>query len=249
MIQSMGGQASAMGLPQVTVGQIMQSMGYVFSGDYENAMKSMINATMDPNGMNVVSTYQASEICTDCTLLAAKTDLVYDDSKRADVSTGVYLHHLTSLNLADKPVAAWLNLCPKSHTTFNGVDYFASIPETVVGPLQPIAMATVDEYTQWFTTPDGKFPSGHYLGTKDRFFLQAEAINYLKTPQNIYIEMDLEYVQGKAGKHATFSPISVTGTFITNQKRIITDNEQAAAIRLGLLDVGRQVISPVRNLL
>jgi hypothetical protein len=210
----MGGQLNGMGVPHITLGQMFKSWGYVHTGEYEKALKAMINVTLDPNGLNVISTYKADAICTDCTVLAAKTDLVYANGTRADTSHGVYLHHLTNMNLGDKPVAAWLNLCPKSQTTYMGVDITSFVGETVVGPLQPIAMATVDEYTQWFTSPDGKFPSGHYIDPTDRFFVQAEAINYRNEPQEIYLQMDLEWVKGKAGKHATFSPISVTGRSI-----------------------------------
>lgn len=211
VLASLGGQITGMGLPQVTVRQLLQSMGYAFFGKYEEAMKSMINATMDPNGLSVVSTYKANEICDDCSIIAAKTDLVYEDGKRADPSTGVYLHHLGNMNLGEKPVSAWINICSSNQTTLFGVDITSFLPDTVISPFQPISMATVDEYTQWFTTKDGEFPSGHYVDPSDRFFIQAEALNYLQVPQQIYIQVDLEYVPGKVEKHATWTPLSVTG--------------------------------------
>ena len=99
------------------------------------------------------------------------------------------------------------------------MDLAESLPVTLVGPYQPLHVATLDEYTQWFTSPDGKFDSCVYVTLKDRFFMQGEVINYNPKPQDVYIQMDMEYVDGKVGQYATTTPVSVTGTFITPKHR------------------------------
>jgi hypothetical protein len=210
LIKTMGGSISGMGIPNVKMGDIYSSLGYIYSGDYEKAMTSMSNVTLDPNGINILRTFNEG-MCSDCTILGVKADFVFDDGKRADIENGIYLHHASTLNLGSKPVAAWLNLCPTSQTTFLGQDVTANIPTTIVGPLQPLAMAAVDEYTQWYTTPDGKYDSGMYIDPKDRFFFQAELINYKAVAQEVYFQIDMEWVDGKVGRHATYTPISVTG--------------------------------------
>jgi hypothetical protein len=213
LIKTMGG-GSALGLPQIKMRDIYASMGYMWNHDYEKAMASMVNVTLDPNGLSIVRTF-GDGICTDCTILAAKTDFVFEDGKRADVSEGVYLHHLTSMNLGGKPFSTWVNICPTRQTTIFGQDITKNIPTTIVGGMQLFSLAGVDEFTQYFTTPDGSFNSGRYIDPKDRFFFQAEVINYKKVPQQLYVQMDLEWVQGKAEKHATWTPVSVTGKFFT----------------------------------
>ena|ERR1700712_1672351 len=147
LISSMGGTVSGMGVPHIKLGDIFSSLGYLWNGDYEKAMAAVIDTTLDPSGINIVRTFKEG-VCSDCTILAAKTDIVFADGKRADVSEGVYLHHLTNMNLGSKDVAAWLNLCPTSQTTILGYDITQNIPTTIRGPFQPLAMATVDEYTQ-----------------------------------------------------------------------------------------------------
>jgi hypothetical protein len=210
VIKTMGGSISGMGIPNVKMSDIYSSLGYIYTGDYEHAMSSLSNVTLDPNGINILRTI-TSGICSNCTILGVKADFVFEDGKRADIENGVYLHHASTLNLGAKPVAAWLNLCPTSQTTFFGKDITANIPTTIVGPLQPLAMAAVDEYVQWYTTPDGKFDSGMYIDARDKFFFQAELVNYKMVSQDVYFQIDAEWVEGKVGTHATYTPISVTG--------------------------------------
>lgn len=50
---------------------------------------------MDPNGF-IVSLTVREGLCTNCTVLAGKADITFDDGARADVSRGVYLHHILS---------------------------------------------------------------------------------------------------------------------------------------------------------
>jgi hypothetical protein len=215
LIKSMGGAISGMGIPNIKMGDLYSSLGYIYNGDYERAMVSLSNVTMDANGINILRTL-GEGLCSNCTLLGVKADFVFDNGKRADVENGIYLHHASTLNLGSKPVAAWLNLCPTRQTTFFGQDITRNIPTTIVGPLQPLAMAAVDEYIQWYTTPDGKYDSGLYIDPRDRFFMQAELINYKKVAQEVYFQIDMEWVEGKVGKHATYTPISVTGIVLAN---------------------------------
>lgn len=68
----------------------------------------------------------------------------------------------------------------------------------------------VNEYTTWYTTPDGKMDSGYYV--KDNTFaVQSEVVNYKDTPQQVYLTLDLEYLPGKVGRDSLFTLLTVTG--------------------------------------
>ena len=71
----------------------------------------------------------------------------------------------------------------------------------------------MDEFKQRFLTVDStsKLQSGHYLGNDDKTFFQGELINYTKTPQRLYLQIDVEYMPGKQGNGAFVSFSSVTG--------------------------------------
>jgi hypothetical protein len=51
---------------------------------------------MDPNVFPFSRTMYGG-ICSDCTVLGAKTDIVFEDETRADIINGVYLHHLIAM--------------------------------------------------------------------------------------------------------------------------------------------------------
>jgi hypothetical protein len=49
--------------------------------------------------------------------------------------------------------------------------------------------------------------------------MQAEMINYLPTEQTVFIEADLEYMQGKVGKDAVSGGGSATGKFVPQSEK------------------------------
>jgi hypothetical protein len=77
-------------------------------------------------------------------------------------------------------------------------------------------IGSVDEFRQLYTTPDGKFDSGFYLGNNDRILLAAEVVNYRREPQPLYIQIDIEYQDGQPTQQAVTSISSVTGMIRLN---------------------------------
>ena len=75
------------------------------------------------------------------------------------------------------------------------------------------AFGAVDEFRQYFTTPDGKLDSGFYRGKDDFIFTQAELINIRPEPIKVYLQFDVEFVPGKARRIASTSFASATGMF------------------------------------
>lgn len=61
-----------------------------------------------------------------------------------------------------------------------------------------------------YTTPDGKFPSGYYI-KDNRFLMQAEIVNYRREPQDVYIQIDMEYMEGQYGTDAQQFTLAATG--------------------------------------
>jgi hypothetical protein len=145
---------------------------------------------MDPNGFGLVKRLSTG-MCKDCTVLSGKTDVVFENGTRADLSSGVYLHHVVAMDVS-KPVPTFVNGCGSIASSFS-----------------PFLGGAVDGFTQYYTTPDGKFNSGYYI-KDDTFIMQAELVNYRKEPQKVYIQMDIEYVPGKVGSDATQSTLAAT---------------------------------------
>jgi hypothetical protein len=73
------------------------------------ALSALING-MDPNGISFIKNIEGG-FCKDCTVLTAKADVVFENGTRADISSGVYLHHVIFMNLG-KSQEPWVSPCP-----------------------------------------------------------------------------------------------------------------------------------------
>jgi hypothetical protein len=182
-------------------------------------MVDYLGSSMDPAGFGVLRSIDG-QICKDCTVLANQMDVVFEDGKRADVGSGVYLHHVITMDIAtDRKIAnnmvdSWVPFCGGMNSFIQGL---TSVASSVVGlfsqnfEVAVFGFGAVDEFKQLWTTPDGKFDSGYYLGKNDKMLMQAEIVNYNKISKSVYLQFDVEYVPGKVGKPAATSFITTTG--------------------------------------
>jgi hypothetical protein len=70
----------------------------LLSGDYALALAESLAKSLDPTGLSLIHTVKEG-MCKDCSVLAVKMDAVFENGTRADVSSGVYLHHIFSANI------------------------------------------------------------------------------------------------------------------------------------------------------
>jgi hypothetical protein len=145
---------------------------------------------MDPNGFGFVKKL-TSGLCKDCTVLKGRASVNFEDGKEAGVEDGVYIHHAVVVDVSKSPAPA-----------IPGCGGVGQSLSTFLG-------AGVDNFTQWYTTPDASFPAGYYV-KDDSFIMQAEFVNYKPTNQTVYVQLDYEYMQGKIGGDAAQFVISAT---------------------------------------
>lgn len=177
---------------------------------------------MDPDGFAFGRQLEGG-FCTDCTILAGKVDVVFENGTRADVANGVYLHHVIS-SITGKQPQVWASMCPKGATIALPAGLEKLIPAGL--DLSKIDLSkilgargggagfiggAVDEFTDLFTSKDGKIDSGYYVPKNIKTTMSGEIINYLKEPQDVYIQFDIEYVPGRASKEAIKAALSVEG--------------------------------------
>lgn len=194
----------------------MLDAGALLRLDVPLALAKFLGSTMDPDGFNVMNTIKG-DICQDCTVLAVKIDVVFENGTRADVSSGVYLHHVLSVNIApdrqlkSNMISGFSSFCGGSAVE-GAVTSLTDMLGVVTNSFQQavFGFGAVDEFTQWFTTPDGKFNSGFYLGKKDKMLMQAEIVNYRSEPQKVFLQFDVEYLPGKVGSEAVTAFTSTT---------------------------------------
>jgi hypothetical protein len=157
-----------------------------------------------------------SGYCTDCTVLAAQVDIVFENGTRADIVNGVYLHHLVAGmmgNTTGKGGGAWVDMCPKPKggAKASGLAGLLGSLGSSLGAGGTFVGGAVDEFVDYFTSVDGRVNSGYFIPANNRMFLSGEVINYLAVPQNVYVRLDIEWVPGKKGVDAIKTPINVEG--------------------------------------
>jgi hypothetical protein len=76
-------------------------MAAMLSGDFALALAEQLTASLDPEGLSVIHTVKEG-FCKECSVLAVKMDAVFENGTRADVSSGVYLHHIFSANIGER---------------------------------------------------------------------------------------------------------------------------------------------------
>ena len=152
---------------------------------------------MDPNSVQL--NRALTGFCTNCTVLYGKADTFYESGARAGFSEGIYVHHIVVVDLTKRSMPFYL--CKGQG------DFLGSFPAA------GFIVAGNDEAANYFTTPDGKFDSGYYIGQREMFAMQAEIINYKPTNQSVYITAEFEYLPGKISGFgdSTVSLLSVTG--------------------------------------
>jgi hypothetical protein len=115
-------------------------------------------------------------------VLGGQVTLEYENGTAANVGTGVYNHHVVIVNL-DKP---------------STVRQCTNIP---AAPMSEFFVAVNEDsgtgYSDLYTTPDGKFNSGYYVGSADKISMGAEFMNYRQFRQTVYVALEAEYMPGK----------------------------------------------------
>lgn len=179
-------------------------------------MAEYLGNSMDPLGFGVLRSI-SNEICSDCTVLASQIDVVDEAGTRASIDSGVYLHHALAIDVAtDRKVVStttndWTQFCEGFEIMQSAMQSQIKNPQDT--QIAVFSFGAVDEFKQFWTTKDGKFDSGYYLGANDKILLQAEMTNLSKGPKEVYLQFDVEYLPGKVGSPATTTFISTTSKF------------------------------------
>jgi hypothetical protein len=99
--------------------------------------------------------------------------------------------------------------CPESDTSYYPIGGLSRpVGMDIIGHVY--AAQAVENFTLWWTPPDGSVESGFY-SDGGPLIMGAEIVNYNPKNHTVYIAIDTEYSDGKHGKQAVTMPLSVTG--------------------------------------
>jgi len=162
--------------------------------------------SMDEHGQGFFDIISSGICEKDCTVIAGKTGLAFEDGTEAGPAQGIQIHHILTSDLSKSQNQA-VAYCATKNTTpsqkFNGTRFAKVIGAGFIGQGE-------DNGEIVFTSQDGSYPAGFQLGAKDRFILLGDYVNYNNVSKDVYVTMDLEYVDGWVGKDAVSALLSVT---------------------------------------
>jgi hypothetical protein len=151
-----------------------------FDGDlsHESPLSSF---SMDPSGTGWNAL--AADFPRDITILKSKADVVLEDFKtRADLDTGLYLHHLLFFDVT------------KKEPDVLGCGEFITYRQW---PLSLFMVGSSDVGSGMFTPGDGSLNSGYYIGPNEPVAMMGDLVNLSNDTIHVYARAEIDYVPGK----------------------------------------------------
>jgi len=138
-----------------------------------------------------------SSFCGTCTVLSGRISIFFPDGTPANVSNGIYTHHILTNGMGSQPSFVKSGLTGISGATGSGF----------------VGAGDDNGNRPWVYAPkEGSgFESGYHLTPSTRFSAQIVMVNYNKAAKTICVAYDLEYLPGLVGKKVKSSLISAAG--------------------------------------
>jgi len=181
---------------------------------------------MDPHGTGYAS-LTADDFLYDVTVLSTKSYVADENLKRVDIADGLYNHHNVFLDMTRKPPTL-LGCSGKPAST------------SQMGVTVLMGGATEDT-ANIYTSLDGKYNSGYYIGKNQRMVNWVDVVNYSNQERTVYTISELEYVPGKVKNVKTTHNV-VIPVDLCNQKSVadnpkIPEGKTKFALTGGDIDV------------
>jgi hypothetical protein len=140
-----------------------------------------------------------STFCGTCTVLSGQIKIFYEDGTPANVSNGIYVHHILTNGAAKDAGPSFVRLGMKGMAGASGNGFVGAGDDNGNRP--------------WVYAPktNTEFESGYQLSPAMSFNAQIVLVNYNKTPKTVCIAYDLEYLPGHVGKRVKATLISSAG--------------------------------------
>lgn len=161
--------------------------------------------SLDSNGQGTMLTIPKGSFCKgECTVLSGHAGLEFEDGTTADVSKGVYIHHILATNNGKK-IEPFVSRCDT-----RGDVRTVKKPALVTAGFVGVSDDNGNEPVM-YGTKTGEIEGGYFLSGGDSIGVWADIVNLDDNPKQVYLAYDLEYLPGHIGSDSQGSLISVTG--------------------------------------
>lgn len=148
---------------------------------------------MDPKADVILRTLKG--LPDNAAILSGRLDTVFEDGSKADISKGIYIHHLLIADVGK--TTAPFAFCPNGH---NQKDFRSWSASHIV---EAIGAGLIQSGNDQVGTPivyaasSGNIKSAFLTGWDDSFALEAEVVNYNQDNTTIYFTMETEFLPEK----------------------------------------------------
>ncbi|KAF2431673.1 hypothetical protein EJ08DRAFT_659685 [Tothia fuscella] len=151
----------------------------------------------EADAQSFMASPSGATFCGTCTVLTGQIKLFYPDGTPANITNGIYTHHILTNGIGSQP--AFVSSGAGGFSGAMGAGFVGAGDDNGNRP--------------WvYAPPDGTFDSGFHLsGAASRFSSQIVLVNYNKVPKTVCVAYDLEYLPGLVGKKVKSSLISAAG--------------------------------------
>jgi hypothetical protein len=118
----------------------------------------------------------------DITVLRANSTVMFPDGSKAEVPQGIYNHHQMFTDSA------------KSTPSFSTCE--GSTPRPAM-PMSLFMGGSEDKGDVYYSTPDGLFDSGYYIGKDDMIVFGGDVVNYNLEQRTVFSVTEMEFIKGK----------------------------------------------------
>jgi len=163
---------------------------------------------MDPKSDIIIRTLQG--IPSNAAILSGRLDAVMADGSKADISTGIYIHHLLVADVGKKN--APFAMCPNGHNQALFSTWISShVVESVGAGLIQSGNDQVGAPNIYAATKGDK-KAAFMTGWDDTFLMEAEIVNYNQENTTIYMIMETEFLPEKPKDYLDTSTILFSAT-------------------------------------
>jgi len=191
---------------------------YVLAGKGQPKPKSLF-PSLDPSGQGFLEII-SDGLCSKCTVLTGGTRLVFEDGTAAGPSKGVYIHHIISIDIS-KPPNLPLSKCGDGGGKGSGRSALGALGSEFLaqggeggGTADSSTSGSIGGYGIPFGTSNTTYKSGFMLGTNDKILNQVDLVNYNAESKKVFINYEIEYLDGHVGSDSAAVLMSVTGCVV-----------------------------------
>lgn len=169
---------------------------------------------MDPNGEGRLSTWKEG-FCHGCTVLGGVIGLEVENGTNA-LDSGVYIHHILSFDTTKKTETFASRCATEDGEPSTGLGGLIDDLSGLIGTMFIGVGEDNGNEMKIFSNEASEIESGFHIGPDDELTANIDLVNYGKAPIDVYVTLDIEFIDGQEGEDAYSTLLDIAGCSLDN---------------------------------